>query len=100
MSTQSKYSIMTNELRRRMEVLHEKVEVIEKLDIVNKYAQQLVNSGYSRSQIKEIIVSAHRGYERKEKERKETGKHAYESIGDRSSKKLLESTTWFRNNKK
>ena len=104
MSAQSKYSIMTNELRRRLEVLHDKIEVREKLEIVNKYTQQLVNSGYGRNQIKEIIVSAFRGYERKVKERKKAGKpkfrHSHESVNERTRKKLIENTTWFKNTRK
>ena len=57
MGNQSKYAIMTNELRRRFEVVHERIDQKEKLEIVNKYTQQLVNSGYDRGQIKEMIVS-------------------------------------------
>ena len=70
MSNNSKYSIMTNELRRRFEVMHDKVGIKEKTAVVDKYTQQLMNSGYSRNQIREIILSAVRGYERKERERK------------------------------
>ena len=57
MGNQSKYAIMTNELHRRFEVVHERIDQKEKLEIVNKYTQQLVNSGYDRGQIKEMIVS-------------------------------------------
>ena len=104
MGKQSKYSIMTNELRRRFEVIHERIDMKEKIDIVNKYTQQLVNSGYDRTQIKEIITSAIRGYERKESERIQNSKpkfrHAVDSSDERAKKKLLENTTWFRNKKK
>ena len=99
MSNNSKYSIMTNELRRRFEVMHDRVDFKEKITIVNKYTQQLLNSGYSRAQIREILLSAIRGYERKEKERKRSNRqkfrHGKDTLKNRITKKLTESTTWF-----
>ena len=103
MSKNSKFSIMSNELKRRLEVLNEKIGKAEKIQIVNKYTQQLKNSGYGRRQIWEIIVSALRNYERKEKERKREKKpkfrHGRDTVGIRTRKKLLENITWFKNNK-
>ena len=40
-------SIMSNELIRRIEVVGESIDQKEKDKIVNKYTQQLVNSGYN-----------------------------------------------------
>ena len=94
---------MSNELKRRLEVLNEKIGKAEKIQIVNKYTQQLKNSGYGRRQIWEMIVSALRNYERKEKERKRENKpkfrHGRDTVGIRTRKKLLENITWFKNNK-
>ena len=42
MSNQSKFSINTNEMRRRLEVLHESISLKEKVQIIDKYRQQLV----------------------------------------------------------
>ena len=39
-------SIMTNEMRRRLEMIGESLQQLEKNEIVNKYTQQLVNSGF------------------------------------------------------
>ena len=95
---------MTNELRRRLEVLNEKIDRKEKVNIVDKYTNQLVNSGYSRRQIYEIITSALKGYNRKESERKLKGISKFRTAAStrekRNRKKLLEQITWFRNNKK
>ena len=60
-------SIMTNELRRRMEVKGEKLKQNEKNDIINKYTQQLVNSEFKWRQIRKIIVSGITGHIRTEK---------------------------------
>ena len=104
MGTNSKFSIMSNELRRRFEVLNENVSRREKVQIIDKYTKQLVNSGYKRHQIFEIITSALKGYERKEINRKKEGKSKFRTAAStreiRSKKKLLEQITWFRNNKK
>ena len=79
---------MANELNRRLEVLNEKVDGAEKIKIVDKYVQQLKNSGYNRKQIWEMVVSAVRNYERKEKERKLERKpkyrHGKDSFGQRA----------------
>ena len=67
------------------------------------YTQHLLNSGYNRTQIREIIISAIRGYERKEKDRvaqnKPKFRHGKDTLSSRIKKKLTENTTWFKNNK-
>ena len=62
----SKFSILTNELARRFEMLDSKIDTEEKTSIVDHFTQQLWNSGYSRQQIREVIVSSVKGFERKE----------------------------------
>ena len=58
MSTQSRYSIITNKLRRLFEVFHEKIEVGEKLPIIRKDTNQLVSLSYNRSQTRKILLGA------------------------------------------
>ena len=62
-----------------------------------------MNSGFNRSQIREIILSAMRRYERKEFQRKAQNKkkfrHGKDTLAKRIRKKLAESTTWFKNNR-
>ena len=104
MSSQSKFAINTNELRRRMEVLHDSICMDERISIIDKYTQQLLNSGYNRNQIREIIVSAMKGFIRKEKERKDELKpkfrHGKTTVSIRNRKKLIEKVTWFKNTKR
>ena len=104
MSSQSKFVINTNELRRRMEVLHISVGKEERISIVDKYTQQLLNSGYNRSQIKEIVVSALKSFKRKEEERKGDMKPKFRygknTVQIRNRRKLIEKVTWFKNTRK
>ena len=44
-SEQSKYDILVNELNRRFEVQDEKIELKEKIEIIDHFVQQLFNSG-------------------------------------------------------
>ena len=98
-SEQSKYSILVNELTRRFEVMDSKIDEEEKITIVDHYTQQLVNSGYSCDQIRDIIESSLKGIKRKEERRKLAPKRfrsAEETIEERNIKKLTEATTWYR----
>ena len=99
-SRQQLMSIMTNELRRRLEVIGENIPQEEKNRIVNVYTQQLKNSGYNWKQTRDIIISGLKGHERREKRRKEKGLPKYRSgkmsLSKRTNKKLLEKYNWFR----
>ena len=101
-SEQSKFSILVNELSRRFEVLDGQIDIEEKVAIVNHFTQQLVNSGYTRDQIREIIESGLKGIIRKE-EKKLNEKYRYRSSQDtleiRERKKLTESTNWYKDKK-
>ena len=46
MGKQSMFAILSNELRRRLEVLDSNLPQSEKVEIVNKFVQQLVNSEF------------------------------------------------------
>ena len=71
---------------------------------MDKYTQHLLNSGYSRLQIYEVVVSALRGYEQKERERRKNGtqkfRHGKDTLQGRIRKKLIENVTWFKNRRK
>ena len=98
-SEQSKYSILVNELTRRFEVMDSEIGVKEKIDIVDHYTQQLVNSGYASEQIRDIIESSLKGVKRKEEKRKVALKRyrsAKETLEERNTKKLTEATNWYR----
>jgi len=70
-------SIMTNELVRRLQVIDEKLEKKEKIEIVEKYVQQLKNSEYNWKQIRDIVISGKKGFKRKEALRKLRNKPRY-----------------------
>ena len=86
-------NIMSNELERRLEVLHDDLPQVEVNSVINKYTQQLINSEYNWKQCRDIVVSALLGYCRKENRRKELAKPKYRSSQDslliQESKKLL-----------
>ena len=88
-----------NELNRRFEVMHDSVTQEEKIMVIDKFCQQLINSGYSYIQIREIILSSLKGYARKEKLRdknKRKYKSASETLETRMEKKLIEAVAWYR----
>ena len=93
-------SIMSNEMRRRLEVIGEKVPKEEKNKVVNKYIQQLINSDYNWKQIHEIVVSGLKGNNRREKRREKLGIPKFRSgkysLRERTDKKLLEKYNWFK----
>ena len=60
-------SIMSNEMRRQLEVLDHDLKIEEKIMVIDKYTVQLVNSSYNFKQIHDIIVSALLGFVRREK---------------------------------
>ena len=96
-------SIMTYELVRRLQVLHEKLDKSEVISVIDKYVQQLCNSEFNWKQIRDKIVSALKGYSRKEKLRKLKNRGRYrsgkESLRTRVDKKLNEKYNWFRKRK-
>ena len=99
----SKYSILVNELSRRFEMMDSNISAQEKIETVDHFTQQLVNSGYNAAQISDIIVSSLKGIMRKERRLKEKGGSKYrsaeESLMDRMYKKLLEATSWYKEQK-
>ena len=75
----------------------------EKIETINHFTQQLVNSGYKLPKIKDIVISSLKGIRRKEKKR-ESGESKYRSaemsLEERMNKKLLEATSWYKDLKK
>ena len=67
LGTQHKMNIMTNELRRRLEVIGENLPQIERNEIVEKYTQQLINSENKWKQVRNIIISGLKGQKKKRK---------------------------------
>ena len=76
---QSMMAIMTNEMRRRLEVLDHNLPIEEKIEVIDKYTKQLVNSNYNWKQIRDIIVSALVGHIRREERKMENSENRYRS---------------------
>ena len=99
-SEQSKFAILTNELRRRFSMMDEGIEINEKLEKIDHFSQQLINSGYSWRQIREVVVSGMKGVVKEEARRREGGFKKYrtsaESLQSRIKKKLTENTQWYK----
>ena len=99
-SENSKISILTNELNRRFQMMDENISTKEKIEKIEKFTQQLVNSGYQWSQIRNIVVSSLRFTIKRESKQKENGENRYrtavESLEKRIRSKLLESTEWYK----
>ena len=72
----------------------------EKVILVNKFAQRMANSGYTRQQARRVIASGLKGYEtaRKRAERSGIRMHRSARAGaeGRNIRKLLAKTSWNR----
>ena len=103
MSRHQIINIMSNELIRRLEVIDCSLDIVEKIKVVNKYVQQLVNSEYSMKQCREIVISGVLGYMRKMKRKEKYNLPIYRSnklsLRDRVNKKLTEKYNWYRSTK-
>ena len=75
------------------------IDIEEKVRVVDHYTQQLINSGYNSEQTRDLIESGLKGMKRKEERRKKRCnrfRSAEETLEERETKKLIESTTWFK----
>ena len=76
------------------------IDMKEKIEILDHFVQQLVNSGFGYKQTRDIVISSIKGVKRKEaKQRIENTRYksAIETLDERLKKKLVEACTWFRN---
>ena len=81
-------------------MLHRDISKEERVQIVDHFTKQLINSGYSWSQSRDLIVSALKGILRREGREKDTGAERYrtgeDSLEDRLRKHLTEATEWYK----
>ena len=103
MSNHQKVSIMANEVIRRLSNVHHTIDQAEQNSIIDRLAQEMKNSGYSRKQARESIVCGLLGIERKKKRRQRDGqkfhRKAATTLLSRTRKKLTGKTTWFKKKK-
>ena len=105
MPEDSKIRSLANDLTRRMLTTSERVPDSIRREIVDMYAQKLLNSGYTILATRRIIVAGLKGYEKKVMNSKKVGgkkllRTAKESFQTRTQKKLLERTEWFKDDEK
>ena len=104
MAEKQKIDILSNEVVRRLSNIGENVGQCEKDHTIDHLTQQLMNSGYMRPQIYEIIISGLKGLENKIYRRKLAKENFYrrgcETLEERTRKKLSEKTGWFKKKKK
>ena len=103
MAERQKMDIMSNEVIRRLSNVGETNGQLERDQIIDHFTQQLVNSGFERKQIYEIISSGLKGYENKIERRMRNKENFYrrgtETLEERTRKKLTEKTNWFKKKK-
>ena len=75
------------------------IDLNEKVEVIDHFSQQLINSGYAVEQIRDIVQSALKGINRKLERRKDQEfkfRSGESTLQERMNKRLLESTSWFR----
>ena len=81
-----------------------KVPDSERVEMINKWAQKLVNSGHKQKEVRSIILSGLKGYISKVKKCEKNGtplhRCAKTSFGARRLAKLTGKSNWFRKKKK
>ena len=96
----SKMASLTQEVVRRMRNTSEKVNMKERIAHLDKFAQKLINSGYSMEQAKNITVAGLKGYQKALDKATKEGRSihisAAEGAASRNQKKLLSKTQWFK----
>ena len=101
MSTRQKYTILANELCRRLSNCNmEGNPIEEKIRIIEEFTRQIKNSGFKRAEAREIVVSGIKGWKSKHARRKEDGMPFYRSakstLAKRYKKKLTEKSNWWK----
>ena len=100
MASQQKFSILSNELMRRLGNIDHLVEHEEKMEIIEKFVREMKNSGYERKAAREAVISGLRGLKRRREKKRGNGQNFYrtakETLPERMRRKLMESTTWYR----
>ena len=96
-----RYSILANDLVRRLSNVNiERVPQEEVIQIIEKFIQLLVNSGYDRAQAREAVVSGIRGWRAKMKRRQDEPagfyRNAASTMAGRYKKKLTAKTSWYK----
>ena len=95
MATSQKYTILANELTRRLSNCSlEGTSNDDKILVVEDFTRQIKNSGFTRSEAREIVTSGIKGWKSRQARRAEEGlpfyRNAKSTVGKRYKKKLTE----------
>ena len=97
MDYQTKFSILSQDLVRRLLNTKETIAQPKKDEIIDKYTNKLFDSGYNVAQVRQVVIAGIRGYKRKIKIAQESGtelhRSAASSLASRIRKKIFEKTT-------
>jgi hypothetical protein len=101
MSHNQRYSILSNEMIRRLSNTNHEVPDIEDVtNIIETFTQQLKSSGYDRRAARETVTCGFLGWRRKISRRIKEGtpfyRNAASTLKTRCKKKMLEKVTWYR----
>ena len=100
MGENSKIASLTQEVIRRCRNTCHLLPQNIKNEILDQFAIKLVSSGHSREQARRILISGLRGYERQLKRHLSGEKQLHrphkEGLKERSKRKLLSKSSWFR----
>ena len=79
MGSRQKFCILANELTRRIYNIDEndKGAEAEITETIENFSRQAKNSGWEVKDVREMVISGYRGWERRKKRRLEEGKEAY-----------------------
>ena len=91
---------LNNEVGRRLDNCSETVPIKDKVEMLDRFCQKMVNSGHTVKSIRVVMVGGIKGYKRKLLRNLERGEPVHrssqQSAGARRTKKLLARTKWFR----
>ena len=104
MAEDSKIRSLTNEVIRRLLTTGDMIPDATRCQILDRFAQKMMNSGYGLKQIRRVILGGIKGYEKMVKRSKQGGRKLHRSSGEssqaRARKKLTEKSEWFRKSDK
>ena len=94
---------MVNEVGRRLDSFSATVTLSERVTVLDRFSQKLLNSGHSLATVRKILISGITGHQRKVARclvaRTPLHRSAQQSAATRRTKKLLARSNWFRINK-
>ena len=104
MGKQQKMQILANDLTRRLSNVNtNNTKTQEKINIIEKFTQELKNSEYQHRTAREIVISGIRGYRTRFNKRTANGQEfyrlAHKTLSTRTKKKLMARQNWYRENK-